>query len=62
LCFRRVNLRAVTKEMVKEYELKKLGYDFMGYTFKNVNELSFHHLIVPRKDCKRKGLGDGYVK
>jgi len=55
-------LRAVTKEMVKEYELKKLGYDFMGYTFKNVNELSFHHLIVPRKDCKRKGLGDGYVK
>ena len=55
-------MRAVTKKMVKEYELKKLGYDFMGYTFKNVNELSFHHLIVPRKDCKRKGLGDGYVK
>lgn len=42
--------------MVKEYELKKLGYDFMGYTFNNRNELSFHHLIIPKRDCKKKGL------
>lgn len=55
-------MKTVTKEMIKEYKLKKLGYDFMGYTFDNINELSFHHLIVPRKDCKRKGLGNGYVK
>ena len=31
----------------------------MGYTFENTRELSFHHLIVPKKDCKhmeRKGF------
>ena len=55
-------MREVTREMVKEYELKKLGYDFMGYTFNNRNELSFHHLIVPKRDCKKKGLGEGYLK
>ena len=53
---------SITNKLFNDFELYKLGYDFMGYTFKNVNELSFHHLIVPRKDCKRKGLGDGYVK
>ena len=40
-------MRAVTKEMVKEYELKKLGYDFMGYTFDDKKEISYHH-IQPR--------------
>ena len=47
--------------MIKLYDIKKLGYDFMGYTFRNINELSFHHLIVPHRDCKREGLGEGYL-
>ena len=47
--------------MIKLYNIKKLGYDFMGYTFRNINELSFHHLIVPHRDCKREGLGEGYL-
>ena len=54
-------MREITKEMIKLYDIKKLGYDFMGYTFRNVNELSFHHLIVPHRDCKREGLRDGYL-
>lgn len=54
-------MREITKEMIKLYDIKKLGYDFMGYTFKNINELSFHHLIVPHRDCKREGLGEGYL-
>lgn len=44
-------MREITKEMINEYKLKKLGYDFMGYTFNNINELSFHHLIIPRRLC-----------
>lgn len=44
-------MREVTKLMINEYNLKKLGYDFMGYTFNNINELSFHHLIIPRRLC-----------
>ena len=54
-------MREITKEMIMLYNIKKLGYDFMGYTFRNINELSFHHLIVPHRDCKREGLGEGYL-
>lgn len=54
-------MREITKEMIKLYGIKKLDYDFMGYTFRNINELSFHHLIVPHRDCKREGLGEGYL-
>lgn len=45
-------MREVTKLMIKKYALNKLKYDFMGYTFKDNRELSFHHLIIPKKDCK----------
>lgn len=55
-------MREITKEMIRKYNMKELGYDFMGYTFNNINELSFHHLIVPRRDCKKKKIeGDGYI-
>ena len=52
-------MREVTRNMIKIYCLNKLKYDFMGYTFESTRELSFHHLIVPKKDCKhleRKGF------
>lgn len=35
--------------MVDEYNLRKLRYDFMGYTFDRTDELSYHHLIIPRR-------------
>jgi len=54
-------MREITKEMIKIYNMKKLKYDFMGYTFNNINELSFHHLIVPKRDCKKEGLGNGFL-
>lgn len=53
-------MKPVTREMVKMYELKKLGFDFMGYNIHKINDVSFHHLIVPKRDCKSRGLGDGY--
>lgn len=49
-------MRNTTKLMIEKYALKKLKYDFMGYEFSRTNELSFHHLIVPHKDCKELGL------
>ena len=55
-------MREITREMIKEYKLMKLGYDFMGYEIKNKQDLSFHHLIVPRRNCKALGLGEGYLK
>ena len=55
-------MREITREMIKEYRLMKLGYDFMGYEIKNKQDLSFHHLIAPRRNCKALGLGEGYLK
>ena len=55
-------MKTVKSEMIRDYKLKKLGFDFMGYTFNNPDELSFHHLIVPEKDSEAMGIGDGYLK
>lgn len=54
-------MREITKEMILAYKLKKLGYDFMGFSFKKTSELSFHHLIVAHRYCKERGLGEGYL-
>ena len=53
-------MREITKIMIKKYALMRLKYDFMGYVFEEPEELSFHHLIIPRRECKAKGLGEGY--
>lgn len=46
-------MREITRSMIKKYALNKLKYDFMGYDFTDNRELSFHHLIIPKKDCKK---------
>lgn len=55
-------MREATKLIIKKYALMKLKYDFMGYPFKNISELSSHHLIIPKRDCARLGLGRGYFE
>ena len=50
----------VTKLMINDFGIRKLGYDFMGYRVDRRSCLSFHHLIIPKKDCKTYGLGEGY--
>lgn len=55
-------MREITKLMIKEYKLMKLGYDFMGYDITNKSNLSFHHLIIPHRSCKAMGLGEGYLE
>ncbi len=42
-------MKEVTKLMIEQYNLKKLKLDFMGYSFNNINQLSYHHLIIPRR-------------
>ena len=54
-------MREVTKLMIKDFRIMKLGYDFMGYQVKRKESLSYHHLIVPRRLCGQKGLGEGYL-
>lgn len=55
-------MKTITRDMMKDYNIHKLGYDFMGYTFDRREDLSFHHLVVPKRDCKAVGLGEGYLR
>lgn len=48
--------------MYKEFKIKKLGYDFMGYPEQQKDLITFHHLIVPHRHCKEQGLGEGYLR
>lgn len=54
-------MREITKLMVNDFNLKKLGYDFAGFHFNRTNDLSFHHLIIPHRDSMSFGIGEGYV-
>lgn len=54
-------MKDITKIMVDDFKMRKLKYDFMGYEFDRLKDLSFHHLIVPKRSCKELGLGDGYL-
>ena len=54
-------MREITKIMINQFRIMKLGFDFMGFTVDKKNSLSFHHLIVPRRNCKEYGLGEGYL-
>ena len=55
-------MRAITNLMINDFKLKKLGYDFMGFSFKRKEQLSFHHLIFAHKDCKELHIpSEGYV-
>lgn len=42
-------MKDVTRLMINKYALDKLKYDFMGYEFSDINQLSYHHLIIPKR-------------
>lgn len=46
------NMREITRQMIKKYYINRLKYDFMGYEFDRNEELSFHHLIIPKRKCQ----------
>lgn len=52
-------MKCLTNEMIHDFRIMKLGYDFLGYEVKRKNELSYHHLIIPKRECKEQGLGQG---
>lgn len=42
-------MKEITRLMIQEYNLRRLKYDFMGYTFEKAEQLSFHHLVIPAR-------------
>lgn len=55
-------MKEITKYMIKNFRIMKLGYDFMGYKVDRKESLSFHHLVIAKKDCKDLGYGEGYYQ
>ena len=53
--------KSVREEMIRLYQLKRLGFDFMGYTFSNKSQLSYHHLIVPRRFGGKSTIENGSI-
>ena len=49
------------EQMTKDFKIMKLGFDFMGYKVDKKQSLSFHHLIIPHRESKNYGIGDGYL-
>ena len=54
-------MREIKKIMINQFKIMKLGFDFMGYTVDKKSSLSFHHLIIPRRNSKEYGIGEGYL-
>ena len=43
-------MKQVTKLMIKEFKIKELGYDFMGFHLNKNDMATFHHLIIPNRE------------
>jgi hypothetical protein len=43
-------MKEVTKLMIRDFKLKELGYDFMGYHLNKDDIFTVHHLIIPARD------------
>ena len=54
-------MKNITEQMIKDFKIMKLGFDFMGYRVDKKQSLSFHHLIIPHRESKNYGIGDGYL-
>ena len=54
-------MKEITKIMINDFKIMKFGMDFMGYHVNRKQDLSYHHLIIPRRHCKEAGLGEGYL-
>ena len=55
-------MRDITKLMIEKYKLLELKYDFMGYEFNKEKDITFHHLIVPKRICIAQNIPEsGYL-
>lgn len=51
----------VTNLMIKKFNIKELGYDFMGYSLQSESVLTFHHLIIPNRLGGRRTMNNGAI-
>lgn len=54
-------MKSVTAEMIRMYQLKKWGCDFAGFYFSNINQLSYHHLIIAKRNGGPETIQNGAI-
>lgn len=42
-------MKQVTQLLIDEFNIKKLGFDFMGFSLQRGDIYTFHHLIIPAR-------------
>ena len=51
----------VTNLMIKRFNIRELGYDFMGYSLQTGTVLTFHHLIIPNRLGGQRTIDNGAI-
>lgn len=54
-------MKEITNLMIYEYNIDKLGYDFMGYILQKKENYTYHHLIIPRRHGGEESMFNGAV-
>ena len=54
-------MKQLTKQMIREYQLRELKMDFMGYELQPGDIYNFHHLIVPKRYGGREEWNNGAI-
>lgn len=42
-------MKEIVRLMINQYQLKRVGHDFMGYKLQKGDMYTFHHLIIPAR-------------
>ena len=54
-------MKNISREMIKVFQINKLHYDMMGYTFTNVKQLSYHHMIIAKRNGGKETYENGAI-
>ena len=54
-------MKPITREMIKMYQLNKLGFDFMGYKFNRSEQLSYHHNVIAKRNGGLETIRNGVI-
>ena len=54
-------MKNIVHLMINKYNLDKFGLDFMGYKIKDSKNLSYHHLIIRKKNGGKETIENGAI-
>ena len=54
-------MKEITKLMTNKFKIMELGIDFMGYKVEKESSLSFHHLILQKKNGGKDEMNNGAI-